>query len=344
MLNTLDGGAGHDYLVGSSASDQFDTGDTFYVSASSFVNTFYPGNPAGLIFGGTYSHRLDLGDAVFGNGGNDTLVFTDSDNYWSGKPGATTAIHGYSISRFPGQSDISNLILGPGSPTARIAVGNFDSIGVPERGTGSNWLVGNEFDNTLDGGGVGGSQGKGKGIDTLTGGAGSDFIAVRGYTSSESNEWDTSISNPETGPNAGRFVLNSRDSTYTDGDYVLITDFDQIDKIGLNRPASEFWIGRAPGKSGLDSNNVRPGEVDPNNFGIYRSSTPGGDGPNLVAHVQTTGLINPGGFSLNPADLSSANHAFTPNLGPVSATEAYLGWGEFYRLDGSSIAANISLI
>jgi len=117
-----------------------------------------------------------------------------------------------------------------------------------------------------------------------------------------------------------------------------------VDRIGLNRPVSEFWIGRAPGKTGLDSNNVRPGVIDPNNFGIYRFSTPGGDGPNLVAHVQTEGLFSPGGFSLNTADLAPANQAFTPNPGPISATEAYLGWGEFYRLDSSSIAPNISLI
>ena len=159
---------------------------------------------------------------------------------------------------------------------------------------------------------------------------------MSGYSASANNKWDVSITIPETGPNAGKFVLKSKDSTYTDADYVLITDFGPDDQIALDGSASAYWIGAAPGKLGLDANNVQPGFASTNNFGIYKSSGPIGDGPNLVAHVQTSGLTNIGGLSLNPADLTPANQAFTPNLGPVSSTEDYLGWGQFYRLDGSA--------
>lgn len=329
---TLDGGAGYDSLWGSNYGDGL--GDTFIVSSGEYAGLQY----GGMIQGGYFSDEIRLGDAVFGNGGNDTLVFTDSDNYWSGELGATTAIHGYSILSDTGESDISNLILGPGSPTALIAIGNMSSAGVPDRGTGSNQIVGNEFDNTLDGGGVGGFNGKGEGIDTLTGGAGSDLFVVSGYSASTKNKWDVDITTPETGPNAGKFVLTSNKSTYTDADYVLIMDFGPDDQIALDGSASAYWIGAAPGKLGLDANNVQPGFASTNDFGIYKSSGPSGDGPNLVAHVQTSGLF------LDPADLSPANQAFTPNLGPVSSTEAYLGWGQFYRLDGSSIASNITTV
>jgi Ca2+-binding RTX toxin-like protein len=335
---TLDGGAGYDSLWGSNYGDGL--GDTFIVSSGKYAYFQY----GGKIHGGYFSDEIDNGDAVFGNGGNDTLVFTDSDNYWSGELGATTAIHGYSILSDTGESDISNLILGPGSPTALIAIGNMSSAGVPKRGTGSNWLVGNEFDNTLDGGGVGGVKGEGEGIDTLTGGAGSDLFVVSGYSASAKNKWDVDITIPKEGPDAGKFVLTSNKSTYTDADYVLITDFGPDDQIALDGPASAYWIGAAPGKPDLDANNVQPGFASTDNFGIYKSSGPSGDGPNLVAHVQTSGLMNIGGLSLNPADLTPANHAFTPNPGPVSTTEAYLGWGEFYRLDGSSIASNITTV
>jgi hypothetical protein len=335
---TLDGGAGYDSLWGSNYGDGL--GDTFIVSTGGYDSFQY----GSMIQGGFFSDEIGLGDAVFGNGGNDTLVFTDSDNYWSGELGATTAIHGYSILSDTGESDISNLILGPGSPTALIAIGNMNSAGVPDRGTGSNQIVGNEFDNTLDGGGVGGFNGKGEGIDTLTGGAGSDLFVVSGYSASANNKWDVDITLPETGPNAGKFVLKSKDSTYTDADYVLIRDFGPDDQIALDGPASNYWIGAAPGKLGLDANNVQPGLASTDNFGIYKSSGPSGDGPNLVAHVQTSGLTNIGGLSLNPADLTPANHAFTPNPGPVSSTEDYLGWGQFYRLDGSSVASNITTV
>jgi len=337
---TLDGGAGYDSLWGSNYGDGL--GDTFIVSSGGYADFQY----GGMIQGGFFSDEMGLGDAVFGNGGNDTLVFTDSDNYWSGELGATTAIHGYSILSDTGESDISNLILGPGSPTALIAIGNSNSAGVPERGTGSNQIVGNEFNNTLDGGGVGGSSGEGEGIDTLTGGAGNDLFVVSGYISSSGSVWEPSVTQSISGdgPFAGWYSYSATDSNYTDFDYVLITDFETGDKIQLDGPSSDYWIGKAPSSSALDENNVEPGAPNLSSFGIYRASSPTGIGPNLVAHVQTSG------FSLSAGDISAGNHAFPPNpgqdsfFGLVSKDDKYFGWEEFYRLDGSSIASNITTV
>ena len=143
---------------------------------------------------------------------------------------------------------------------------------------------------------------------------------------------------------AGKFVYSAKDSIYTDADYVVITDFGPDDQIALDGPVSNYWIGAAPGKTGLAANNVSPRFTRTDNFGIYQSSGPAGDGPNLVAEVRMTGYSDPNGFSLNPNDLSTSNQAFTPNLAEISATEAYLGWGRFYSLDGSSIASNITTV
>ena len=330
---TLDGGAGRDSLIGSTTSAK-DPGDTFYVSASG--DSFDTGNSlyGGNIFGGIFSHDIKNGDAVIGNGGNDTIVFTDSDNYWSGKAGATTAIHGYTIQRYPNDSDISNLVLAQGSPTARIALGNFDSTGVADQ-QGSNCLVGNEFNNTLDGGGVGGLQGKDIGFDTLTGGGGQDLFIVEGYTESTSNKWDVKAELVKEGTSAGKYKYSSKDSIYTDKDFVVITDFQNQDKIRLGGSVSSYWIGAAP--SGAKDNNVKPSAPSTTEFGIYLKGSPGGAGPNLVASVRTEG------FALTSNDIGAGNLAFTPNLPDDNgnASQTYLGWGKFYNLDTSSIAGNI---
>ena len=330
---TLDGGAGRDSLVGTD-NPKIYPGDTFYVSSSIVSN--YKGYSlyGGKIFGDIYSHDIQFGDAVIGNGGNDTIVFTDSDNYWSGKTGATSAIHGYTIQRFNNDSDISNLVLAEGAPTARIAIGNFDSNGRADQ-QGSNWLVGNEFNNTLDGGGVGGLNAKGIGFDTLTGGGGQDLFIVEGYAASDSNKWDVKADLVKEGASAGKYKYSSKDSTFTDKDFVVITDFQNQDKIRLAGSASIYWIGGAP--AGIKDNNVKPSAPSTTEFGIYLMGFPGGDGPDLVAKVSTVG------FALTSNDIGDGNLAFTPNLPDDNgnASQAYLGWGKFYNLETSSIAGNI---
>jgi len=174
---------------------------------------------------------------------------------------------------------------------------------------------------------------------------------VRGYTASESNEWKPSVTQSisGSGPFAGWFTYSATASKYTDGDYVVISDFEAGDKIRLTGQISDYWIGKAPSSSGLsEKNNISPGfpPSAPNppsleSFGIYRANGV----PNLVAHVQVKG------FSLSNSDISAGNYAFAPNFGQqhptfglISSTDIRFGWGEFYKLDGSSIAANISLI
>jgi len=160
-LSILDGGAGRDSIVGSESDDQVapGKGDMFYVSQGFGTNDF--------------SQEILFGDAVFGNGGNDTVTFTDSDYlWWSGHLESSLLLK----NRYTIADDISNLILQAGSPSARNATGNHSSAG--NYGVGSNAIQGNEFDNVIDGGGVGGEDGTGVGADILIGGSGKDNFVV----------------------------------------------------------------------------------------------------------------------------------------------------------------------
>lgn len=329
----LDGGAGKDSLVGSQKTEDSSGSDMFYVSAG---------------LGGTDSHDILLGDAVFGNTGNDTVTFTDSDYlWWSGQlEGAVLLENSYSIERgkADGASDISNLILQDGAATSRKAIGNDDSTGNidnSESEQGSNWIVGNEFDNTLDGGGVGGFLRLGVGIDTLKGGSGNDVFLVQGYTGSDANKWSPSYEYNET---KDLTTWDSLGSVYSDGDYVKILDFEAGDNLVLSGLASDYWIG-APAT-------ILPTDKLPNNttplgylqkptstyFGIYTAGTAGT--PNLVAVVSLVG-----GLSL---DTLTLQEAFTPVAGNrisgdiADAKDAKLGWGRFWKLDGSSFAQYVN--
>jgi Ca2+-binding RTX toxin-like protein len=314
---TLDGGAGRDSLVGTKT-DIDKTGDMFIVSQG---------------FGGMGSQNILAGDAVIGNGGNDTVTFTDSDYlWWSGhQEGAVLQKNTYALG-----DDISNLILGQGAASARNGTGNRTSEGY-EGGLGSNLIIGNEFSNILDGDGVGGKDQTGSGIDTLTGGSGDDLFVVSGYTKSQGSKWDVSAEkiDKKDDPNDGKFELDLTKSTFTDADYVLISDFEAGDSIRLYGLLSQYWIGAAPSKPGLGEDNVTPRAAGLTEFGLYQAPTGLKDGPNLVAHIRLKG------WSLAPADLSPSNYAFTPNFGPISAQKEYLGWGAFYKLDGSSFASNV---
>jgi Ca2+-binding RTX toxin-like protein len=336
---TLDGGAGHDSLVGSKTENK-KLGDNFFVSGS-HIPLKQIDLSKGYVLGGDDAKDIDINDAVFGNGGNDTVTFTDSDHlWWKGYlEGETLAMNGYMIA-----ADISNLVLQMGAPTARNAFGNKTSTGyqgiVGAAEEGSNLLVGNEFDNILDGGGVGGENEKGVGIDTLTGGAGSDLFIVSGYIDSAGNKWPTNknLELIDKGPDAGRFDLTVRE--WTDADYVLITDFQAGDFLQLDKPASNYWIGSAPTKFGLKSDNVKPGAAREIEFGIYESAAPD-QAPNLVAHIK---LVD--GFALNASDIDASNPnrlAFVPNLANPTGSyfpRNYAGWGTFYQLDGTAFAQN----
>lgn len=313
--STLDGGAGNDSLVGSETEN--DKGDNFFVSAGS---------------GGEASQDIFFGDAVFGNGGNDTVTFTDSDHlWWTGyQEGDTLAMNGYTIA-----NDISNLVLQMGAPTARNASGNNASTG--NEGEGSNLLVGNEFDNILDGGGVGGKEGTGSGIDTLTGGLGNDLFIVSGYTKSEANNWIKAES--ITVNDVLRYELDVQDDSYTDADYVVITDFQAEDMLQLDGDVSDYWIGAAP-TSGLTAKNVSPGQPTETNFGIYKSAASSG-APNLVAHINLVG-----GFELDSSEIDyddATKHAFARNLpggDGLFFSPEFAGWGTFYKLEGTNFATN----
>jgi hypothetical protein len=82
-VTILDGGAGSDSLVGSGS-------DSLVGSESEDEDEDASATAAGDMFivsqgsGGKFSKNISFGDAVIGNGGNDTVTFTDSDYLWWG--------------------------------------------------------------------------------------------------------------------------------------------------------------------------------------------------------------------------------------------------------------------
>ncbi|NDG72119.1 MAG: hypothetical protein EBY32_12635 [Proteobacteria bacterium] len=331
---TLDGGAGADSLVGSGIGDEEDV-------ASKFGDMFIVSQGAG----GKESQKINFGDAVIGNGGNDTVTFTDSDYLWWGghQENAVLEMHDYTIA-----ADISNLVLQMGAPTARNGIGNSKSTGSDHKDwfaeVGSNLILGNEFDNILDGGGVGGVAGAANvgGFDTLTGGAGSDYFVISGYTGASNNKWEPSITDYKDGSLAGNSEWDIAKSEYTDADFVVITDFTPDEDFLSLTKAADYWIGVAP--TGYKIDNVRPstGALLPNknatNFGIYKAGTYGSKtgAPDLVAQIQLAGGITLDTASLvlvtTPPNIPAQPGTLVPT---GTKSDVLLGWGSFWKMDGA---------
>jgi hypothetical protein len=303
---TLDGGAGADSMVGGAGNDDF------YVSGA--------------------------GDTIRGGGGNDTAVFTGSDIFWSGLPDSTTTPLSYGIN-----PSISNLKLQDGSPIARIGTGNSTSTGNQSgsnlgRETGSNKIVGNEYDNILDGGGVG------VGVDTLEGGEGSNTFVITSYIGSERNA-SAKYSNPNI------LVATYNITQYaTDADYAYISDFNETDKLDLVGDNSSYLIGSAP--SGFSLNNIKGGDAltdSSTTFGIYFA--PDTSTPNLVAVINCVGGMRLGenlayqsfgGINVDGTNGNLGGEALTPGLPSGNVTGLnYLGVGAMYKLDGSDFGNKV---
>lgn len=248
-------------------------------------------------------------DTIKGNGGVDTVIFTDSDYlWWNGhEEGADLDQNSYSIDK----SDLSNLTLQMGAPTARKATGSETA----------NLIIGNEFDNEIDGKGVGAS-----GIDTLVGDGHEDVnfdtkidaAEMRGNRSSDnfivkdyyrnSTTWKpavvtTDIStkvekiDPTTGVKTTTTIplfqhnWDTAKSIYLDDDFVVILDFEAItdfinptgvrtssggnpDNLELKDDLSSYSIGNLP--TSIESKNLGKIKVGPQGkditggeFGIY---------------------------------------------------------------------------
>jgi len=352
---TLDGGAGDDYMIGGIGNDLFFMSSVKSVTSDSLGNLIgstETGNSGDVVTGGG-------GDVVTGGGGNDTIVGTASDLFWSGIPGAGTAQVTFSLSSVlqntkfvggdsQGGKSISNIILQAGDPIARGAIGSCDSTGNQHKSIlgaelGSNVLKGNEFNNTLHGGGVGGGDGKGVGADTLIGGSGANLFKTDGlYTESTSNKAATFTT--KDGANPGTSIA-SISAKRTDADFVVIRNFKDSDTLQLAGGADttgRWFIGAAP--SGFDANNIG-GEVSSSatDFGIYRITS---TGPNLVAEVQCAS-----GFSLGAAttaqvggvDVDGTNSNLggrQTNAGNLTGL-SFLGLGNMFELKGSSFASHV---
>ena len=350
--STLDGGAGNDSLVGSETPNG--RGDNFFVSAG---------------VGGSFSQNIFAGDAVFGNLGNDTVTFTDSDYlWWTGhEEGTTLAMNGYTIA-----GDISNLVLQMGAPTARDGTGNRTSTG--NENLGSNLIIGNEFDNVLNGVGVGGEDETGTGIDTLTGDGGQsgiqgsdNFVIGSRYRDSTSNVWNpeivrTDISTKiistdtltgETTETVNPLFQHDWDidaSEYTDFDFVIITDFDANDNLELAGTAAQYSIGNLPTDLAAPGGSVgaKGTNLSTTSFGIYYTGPVyGATAPNLVAVIQTGDPTLRGNLTARPNGLPN------PQIIPSAATpSAPFGWDDggvvgvlpgnpdFYLLAGTDFATN----
>lgn len=354
VSSVLDGGAGNDSMVG---------GFITYVSSS---NIFAP---RGIFAAGP--GNIAAGDVVDGLTG--TVVYTASDFYWSGSflnPGRVPL--GCSIA-----NNISNLTLQQGAPNARIGLGNGGSIGNQQGApgplslgteTGSNTLTGNEFNNTLDGNGVGGAGG-GVGVDTLIGHvpgffADADTFVIGGYRNSSANRRalrDTTTNGfIATGTNGAQYQWA------TDGDYAIITDFSANDTLLLGGTAN-YVIGSAPGSdltpgafnlyniSGFNFDPVTGNPVlndltkNPPTFGIY--SVNGISTPNLVAVVQTAGGFNLGNLGTVHSVAGLSVDGTSANLGGIQNTylttgnqnlaDNYLGFGAMYDLATSDFASRV---
>ena len=336
--------------------------DTLYVSAASYDSVTGTGRAS------TSNNSTTSGDVLVGGGGNDWVIFTGSDVYWSGVPGANTAELTFALSNNgdskKGQS-ISNVKLQDGDPVALNATGNATSEGNQHNSdlgaeSGSNEIVGNEFDNILDGGGVGGTSGKGVGVDTLTGGGGSDRFEIGNQyriSSEDKPPIESGVNVPNTNPLAQGYKLRSN---ATDGSYATITDFSyaEDDTLYLQGSLKDYLIGGAP--NGFNTKNIAGGFNDSNpTFGIYyRTNDPGVTSPNLVAVIngESAGITDPNSYAqvnfgtkANPQNVSIDGVNSTdkdPNhLGgqyDYINGESFLGFGPMYELSNSAFANHVN--
>jgi len=326
--STLDGGAGADSLLGSAGGGN--TNGDYFVISNGFSSSDHD-NPSGSVFAGA-------GDVVVGNGGNDTVCFTGSDLWWSGKANYNDSLS-YALSNLgddAGGQSISNIILQAGAPNAFGAAGNKTSSGNQHNGNlggseqGSNAIIGNEFANLLDGGGV-----TAYGADTLRGGDGQDTFVAGAYYRDSSLDIAATY-NTAQATITGGIVQNTYSITKpaTDADYVTITDFTlstisgNNDLLDLAGDITSYAIGGAP--SSFASNNITPlSGTSSNHFGIYYIS--GNSLPNLVAEITTD----------TPISFATASY-LTVSGQPVSANpgtpfNSYGGNSFKWLTEGSSV-------
>ena len=354
VSSTLDGGAGADSMLGSVKDDVFVISNGF--SSSDHNNT------TGTVYAAS-------GDVVVGNGGNDGILFTGSDLWWSGSYSYNSPLT-YILSNdgdAQGGQSVSNITLKGGAVNAIGAIGNNASTGNQHKGNlgtaelGSNSLRGNEFSNTLDGGGVGGASGAGYGADTLTGGGGSDTFIAADYYRASSSDVIALFTTAQATIGGGTYNTYSLTKPATDADYVTITDFtltsgSNSDLLSLKTPANGFAyaIGGAP--ASFSQGNILPlanPQFSPtNHFGIYYVDTLNGrTQPNLVADITTDNLvslasstyISAGGITINGSSLAGGGNYFSQNNGDLLIGQSFLGYGAMYSLSSTTFNSYVTL-
>jgi Ca2+-binding RTX toxin-like protein len=353
VASTLDGGAGSDSMLGSTGNDWFVVSDGF--SSSDHINA------TGTIVAGA-------GDVVVGTGGNDTICFTGSDLWWSGNSyynaGLSYTLSGKGDDQ--GGQSISNLVLQGGAVNAYGAYGNNASTGNQHKGNlgsaelGSNLLVGNEFNNLLDGGGVGGDAGTGYGADTLIGGGGNDTFIAKDYYRASNSDVIATFTTSQVTVGGGTYNTYSLTKPATDADYLTLPDFTittgtNSDLLSLKTPASGFSyaIGGAP--SSFTQGNItplsNPQSTPTNHFGIYYVDLSGRTQPNLVADITTDTAMSlasstpvvAGSVQINGSSLAGGGSYFSQVNGDLLTGQNFLGYGAMYSLASTPFASSVTL-
>jgi serralysin len=287
--DSLIGGDGNDALVGGVGADFLSGGDGIdlasYGAASSWViaDLLFPGINLGEaagdgydsiegLVGSAFGDSLrgdDLGNRIFGAGGNDGLYGRGGDDMLVGGPGADLLTGGAGFdtaSYFTAAAGVFAHLLYPGANTGEAAGDRYVSIEALSGSGFGDSLFGDNLDNLIDGAagndalyGLGGDDTLigGAGADLLYGGAGSDVFLFEASADSAPGAYDTIMDflsgvdmidlrliDADTGPDGDQAFnfIGGNDFTGTAGDLMFLSGFLSGDTNGDMQANFEVYL------------------------------------------------------------------------------------------------------